>query len=525
MRKALAMVLAASCVFGLAACGGSGSENASGEAGTQTTTEASGDADTLRVIQAVDPGTFEPGNNDEQSYQRILLQIYDTLTRFDADGNLQPWLAESWEWDDDTHLRVKLKEGIKFSDGSDFTAEDVIWTITRSIENNLPNAHYNMIDPAECSVVDDTTCIIGTKYACATLPNHLANGQCVIGSKKAYEENNGDYLGGAVVGTGAYKLDEYVQGDIIKLSANENYWQEGKPAFKKLEIRVVPSIDARSTEAKTGSYDLVIAPNSREYDNIDTAPGMHMELGNTAKTVYLLLNTKKAPMDNVKVREAFARAIDVNATVTLAFGKVGKPAEAFITPGILGSNADTYKKYFGTGHDVETAKALLAEAGYADGFDLAIAVPSVYEFHMQTAEVVVEQLKAVGINATIDAVEWNTWLEDVYTNREYQATISGITCSDLTPGYLLNRFQTDSKKNFVNFKSTEYDELWKATQATQDAAEKAADYKKLQTILADEAASAFIQVPANTTAFNKNLAGYKFYPIYVQDMSTVYFVK
>ena len=89
----------------------------------------------------------------------------------------------------------------------------------------------------------------------------------------------------------------------------------------------------------------------------------------------------------------------------------------------------------------------------------------------------------------------------------------------------MNRFQTDSKKNFVNFKSTEYDELWKATQATQDAAEKAADYKKLQTIIADEAASAFIQVPANTTAFNKNLAGYKFYPIYVQDMSTVYFVK
>ena len=180
---------------------------------------------------------------------------------------------------------------------------------------------------------------------------------------------------------------------------------------------------------------------------------------------------------------------------------------------------------YGTSANVEKAKELLAEAGYADGFDLAIAVPSVYEFHMQTAEVVVEQLKAVGINATIDAVEWNTWLEDVYTNREYQATISGITCSDLTPGYLLNRFQTDSKKNFVNFKSTEYDELWKATQATQDAAEKAADYKKLQTILADEAASAFIQVPANTTAFNKNLAGYKFYPIYVQDMSTVYFVK
>ena len=96
-------------------------------------------------------------------------------------------------------------------------------------------------------------------------------------------------------------------------------------------------------------------------------------------------------------------------------------------------------------YDADAADKMVADAGYDDTIDDV----------EQAVEVVVEQLKAVGINATIDAVEWNTWLEDVYTNREYQATISGITCSDLTPGYLLNRFQTESKKNFVNFKSTE----------------------------------------------------------------------
>jgi peptide/nickel transport system substrate-binding protein len=238
----------------------------------------------------------------------------------------------------------------------------------------------------------------------------------------------------------------------------------------------------------------------------------------------LFLNNDYEPLSDVKVRQAICYALDKDMVNEFVAGGNGTLISSAMLPTLKDYYEDLNDLY-GTSANVEKAKELLTEAGYADGFDLAIAVPSVYEFHMQTAEVVVEQLKAVGINATIDAVEWNTWLEDVYTNREYQATISGITCSDLTPGYLLNRFQTDSKKNFVNFKSTEYDELWKATQETQDAAEKAADYKKLQTILAEEAASAFIQVPANTTAFNKNLAGYKFYPIYVQDMSTVYFVK
>ena len=177
---------------------------------------------------------------------------------------------------------------------------------------------------------------------------------------------------------------------------------------------------------------------------------------------------------------------------------------------------DTY----GTTANVEKAKELLADAGYPDGFDLEITVPSNYEIHMQTGEVIVEQLKAVGINATIKGVEWNTWLEDVYKGRQYTATISGITC-DMTPGYLLNRFQTTSSKNFINFASAEYDETYAKAQAAQDLKEKAGYYAQLQQILCDEAGSAFLQVPANMTAISKRLEGYKFYPIYVQDMSTV----
>ena len=179
---------------------------------------------------------------------------------------------------------------------------------------------------------------------------------------------------------------------------------------------------------------------------------------------------------------------------------------------------------YGNAADIDQAKELMTDAGYPDGFDLEIAVPSNYEYHMQTAEVVVEQLKAAGINATIKPVEWSTWLEEVYNGRQYQATISGLT-SDATPGYMMNRFQTDSKKNFINFADAEYDEVYQKAAAAMDIAEKAEYYKQLQQILCEEAGSAFIQVPAITVAVNKNLAGYTFYPVYVQDMSTVYYTK
>ena len=220
MKKTLAILLATATVLGLSACGSSDTaeSGAATEAeGTATETEAAAEGDAaeggeagdsaaagdtvLKVVQPYDPGTFEPGNNDEQSYNRIMLQIYDTLTRFDENGGLQPWLAESWEMVDETHWQFNLRQGVKFSDGSDFTANDVLFTLQHAKETNLPNAVFNMVNIDECSVVDDNTIIIGLEYPCMTFPNHMANNQCVIGSKAAYEEFGGDYLNGAAVGT------------------------------------------------------------------------------------------------------------------------------------------------------------------------------------------------------------------------------------------------------------------------------------------------------------------------------------
>ena len=204
-------------------------------------------------------------------------------------------------------------------------------------------------------------------------------------------------------------------------------------------------------------------------------------------------------------------------------GGNGTPVSSAMLPTLKDYYVELNDMY-GTGANIEKAKQLLTEAGYPNGIDLEITVPSNYEVHVQTAEVIAEQLKAAGINATINPVEWNTWLEDCYNGRKYQSTISGITC-DATPGYLLTRFQTESSKNFVNFANAKYDELYVKAQNSLDLKEKADYYKQIQTILCEEAGSAFIQVPPITIAMKQNLGGYKFYPIYVQDMSTVYWTK
>ncbi len=237
----------------------------------------------------------------------------------------------------------------------------------------------------------------------------------------------------------------------------------------------------------------------------------------------LFLNNALEPLNDVRVRQAILYALDKEAVNDFVGGGNGTLISSAMLPTLKDYYVDLNEAY-GTTANVEKAKELLADAGFAEGFDLEIAIPAVYEFHMQTGEVVVEQLKAVGINATIKGMEWSTWLDEVYNGCQYAATISGITC-DMTPGYLLNRFQTDSSKNFINFTNAEYDEIYVKAQESLDSAEKADYYKQLQKILCDEAGTAFIQVPANMTAISRRLAGYKFYPIYVQDMSTVYIIE
>jgi peptide/nickel transport system substrate-binding protein len=174
---------------------------------------------------------------------------------------------------------------------------------------------------------------------------------------------------------------------------------------------------------------------------------------------------------------------------------------------------------------VEKAKELLSEAGYADGFSMTITVPSNYQPHVDTAQVIAEQLKAINVTAEIQLVEWGTWVSDIYGGRNFQTTVVGFDASTMTARALLERWTSDYAKNMINYNSAEYDQLFKQALESYDDAEQTAIYRQMAKNLTENAANVYIQDMADLVALRDGLEGVVFYPIYVMDLSGVRYTK
>ena len=237
----------------------------------------------------------------------------------------------------------------------------------------------------------------------------------------------------------------------------------------------------------------------------------------------LYLNNAVEPFNNIKVRQAMCYAVNRQEVMDMIADGKGTAIGSSMFPAFgkyyVPELADMYPQ------DVTKAKELLAEAGYPDGFDMTITVPSNYQQHVDTAQVLKEQLKQIGINAEIQLIEWDSWLSDVYANRDYQSTVVGVDASALTGGALLERFTSDSPVNFINFKNEKYDSLYQEIKKTTDDARQVELYKEMETILAEDAANVYIEDMACEVALNPEYDGYVFYPLYVQDMAKIYKIK
>ena len=171
--------------------------------------------------------------------------------------------------------------------------------------------------------------------------------------------------------------------------------------------------------------------------------------------------------------------------------------------------------------DYDKAKELLTEAGYPDGFTFTIRVPSNYQPHIDTAQVIVEQLKNIGVTAKIELIEWDSWLSDVYSGRDFEATVVGVDASRMTARALLERFTSDAHNNFINFSDEKYDENLKLALSSVDDAKQTEYYKECERILTNDAANVYIQDLAELVAIRNNYTGYEFYPIYVMDIAKI----
>lgn len=514
MKKVLSMLLLITMSLTIALTGCSGDKESEQQSTTENNTSGKpteGGSIVVGITEDLD--SLDPHLAVSAGTEEVLFNIFEGLVKPDSDGNLVPAVASEYSISEDAKVYTfTLREGVNFHNGQAVTAEDVKYSIDRCADTSdggpLVSA-FSIIESV--NIVDEKTVEIRLTESDTEFLAYLTT--AII--PKDYEDQATN-----PVGTGPFKFESRTVEQNFVMVKNENYWGE-QAHLDKVEYKVVPDSDMLVTNLKGGSIDMVVRLSASQAAEL--TEGFHIEEGTMNLVQALYLNNEAEPLNDEKVRQALSYAIDPDEIMMMIADGRGERVGSSMYPGLTKYFHEDLVNYYTK--DVEKAKELLEEAGYADGFDLEITVCSTQQQHVATAQVIVEELKAVGINATINAIEWNAWLEDVYNNREYQATVVGFDASALTGRAMLERFTSESSKNVSNFKSEEYDETFAKAVAAIDEEEKISLYKECQEILTEHAVNVYIQDLASLVAIRDGYEGYEFYPLYVQDMSKIYVVE
>lgn len=519
-RTILSGVTAVLLSAALCACGGGKTADAGRETGDVRETENSNALDQTPVPggklvfgMTQDLASLDPHIDTDAGTRDVVFNLYEGLVKPSSTGEMIPAVASDVKISDDAKTYTfTLRDGILFQDGSPVTVDDVKYSLDRYAEKN-PGDSSAFSNVSEVAVRDEHTVEIILKEGDSEFLPDL--------DVAIIPRSNPDPAGNPI-GTGPFSFASYTPGEQLILTRNEHYWQPGLPHLDEVDFKFVPDVDTEFLDLQAGTIDVMKYMTSAQVDALGTDSPYQIEEGSMNLVQGMYLSSAYAPLSDTKVRQALCYAVDRDAINQFIFNGKSKIVGSHMIPAMSAYyNPDCETVY---SYDPAKAKELLAEAGYPDGFDLVITVPSAYSQHVDTAQIIVEQLKAVGINASINQVEWTTWLNDVYRGGNFQATVIGFD-GTLAPHNWLAKYSTGASNNFVRYHNAEYDEVYGKAEAAVDQKEKEALYKQCQMILAQDAASVYIQDPANLVAVNKKFAGYTFYPTAAEDMSLIYQVQ
>jgi peptide/nickel transport system substrate-binding protein len=463
----------------------------------------------LTIVLSADPANLDPNDSDSQFHYQATRNIYETLFVYDDNYNIAPWLCEKYEQENESTIILHLRKGVKFHNGDEFKASDVYFTIKRSIDNKLASmVEFSNILIDKCEVVDDYTFKLVTNGPVATQIPLLENPATGIMSERAFKEANGDFVNGACVGTGPFQFVSYAPGDQVLLKAFDGYWREGEPHFDNLLIRFISDSASRAIEAETGGADIVYDIGAKDIDSVNAANGVHIVAEVGTNTSHLLLNTAAAPLDNDLVRQAVWYGVDAAAAVKLAYGNFGAVANDWVCPGIKGSNPDLAASYF-PARDVEKAKKCLADAGYPDGVELEIAVPSSQQERCDMAEVFQAQLAEVGIKVKVNIMEYSAWNAYILSGK-HQATIYGFSAADFEADRALVQFMpTNVNYNLCQFDNKEFQEIVAKSFVTLDPEARYQLYRDAIVILMKNHITVPLWFKALNAAVKDDIEGFK----------------
>ncbi len=435
---------------------------------------------------ATELNNFDPFTSITADVRSVDFNIFEGLVKPTPEGDFAPAIAEDYSISEDgTEYSFTLREDVSFHNGETVTPEDVLYSIQKAIDSSIIG--YDEIDHFE--IADDGKLVITLKQSDQNFIPTLT---------QAIVPENAEDLEHSPIGTGPYKLTEYEEQDHITLEKNEDYW--GTPAH----------LDKITIKFATDQAELYLLFEAGSIDGFGASAATLSQLDEDSVNLYV--TTSNA-----------VHAVSADEIIDIAFYGYGTKVGSGLIPALSRYFNDELVDVYN--QDLEKAKELLAEAGYEDGLSFTIAVPSVYQAHIDTAEVIVNELAAAGINAEIKQVDWATWLETIYQNREFEATIISLTGSVPYPSFFLSRYTSDSDSNFINYKSEAFDTAFANAVAEADQDKKVELFKEAQKVLSDESASVFIQDISSFLVYNKEFAGNVNYPLYATDFSAIYHVE
>lgn len=411
---------------------------------------AQGNAQELRIGLSAEPSAMDPHFHNLAPNNSMTKHVFDRLLDQDENQRLKPMLAASWRTVNETTWEFKLRPGVKFTDGSDFTANDVIYTYCRvpRVENSPSSMAINVRAITSITAPDPLTLLIATADPHPLLPNELSNlgifsakangaGEVTFDRKECkgagtYPKTEAFNSGQAAIGTGPYKLVRFTKGNRIILERNDAYWGE-KPAWQRVIFRPITSAGPRVAALLSGDVDLIENVPIQDLARVGSNADFKVVQGLSNRVIYLHFDYiddtppgvadagGKNPFRDKRVREAISKAIDRDAIVARIMGGVAVPASELLPPTMFGAN----KEAVAPKADVDGAKKLLAEAGYPNGFTLALGTPNDrYVNDAQVAQAVAQMLTRVGLKISIEAMTQSQFFAR-RNKREFGFWLSG----------------------------------------------------------------------------------------------------
>lgn len=459
----------------------------------------------MTFVSATDAVGLSPILTNDSASTNVFRAIFETLfIKDEASGELKPLLAEGFENPDENTWIIKLKKDIQFQDGTPFNAEAVKYTFEKILDPATASPRASLIQSIDkIETPDDYTVVLHTSTPYGIMLTALAHPNLSIVSPKADQAGdiNRDATG---AGTGPFIFKEWVAGDQITLEKNENYW-EGTPKLESVVFKVVPEMSTAVSMLETGEADMLTRIPAEHLDRLKNNSDITVTEMEGTYITYLGFNQEVEPLNNIKVRQAIASAIDVDEYIPTLNG-LGYKSKGIIGPKLIGYNKEI--EDHGFDYDVEKAKELLAEAGYPNGFDISLTVGNT-DTYTKLAPFVQAQLKAIGINVTLNTMDWASYL--TYTKEGKHEMMLGGWANVTGDGAELLYPQFHSANigasNRTGYNNPEGDALILKTRETVDQTQREAYLREANIKFTDEVLWAPMYHGNVTMATKKNLKG------------------